>query len=177
MIFIGSKAQARNLDALVAAADAVLKSVGFEKTGEWEWRRNAAWRIEEVDFVVRGGTTKTVLPSFRVLLPLTEPSPSGEKRQYIAQINIARFLRPEAGPLYDTNVPVLTLGRDRFVQSIVSDVTASLPWFEQFATPEECKANLGKFLKFGCPAYLEAEKFLNSRGAEQSPDETLVKHW
>jgi hypothetical protein len=162
MISIGSKAQQQILDALVAAVDAVLCPLGFELTGKGEWQRNAAWRIDEVDLVMRGGTTKRVLPSFRVLLPLAEPSQSGEKRQYVAQINIARLLHPEASPVFDVVVPSLSLGKDKFVRVVVSDIDAALPWFGQFATPEECKANLGKFLKLGCPAYLDAEKFLNS---------------
>jgi hypothetical protein len=162
MVSFGNKAQQEALDALVVAVGGVLRPIGFEQASTWDWRRNLTWRIDEVDLVVKGGTSKHLLPSFRVLLPRTEMSQSGDKHQHIAQVNVARLLRPHAGPEFDEVVPSLSLGRGKFVRTVISDINAALSWFEQFATPEECMANLGKFLKFGCPAYVDAEKFLSS---------------
>ena len=49
-----------------------------------------------------------------------------------------------------------------FVEEFVELVTAALPWFEQFATPESCKANLEKFITPGTPAFVDAHRVLNS---------------
>lgn len=162
MISFGNKAQQQSLDSLVSAVDLVLRSTGFQKAGKWTWRRKTPWRIEEIDLVVKGGTSKHILPSFRVLLPRTKPSELGEEFQHIAQVNVARVLRPDAGPEFDTVVPSLSFGQEKFVRSVVADIEAAFPWFEQFSTPESCKTSLVKFLKPDCPAYLDAVRFLDS---------------
>jgi len=97
MFSFGSKEQQQALDALVAATNAVLRPVGFEKAGKWEWQRKTAWRIDEVDLVVKGGTSKHLMHSFRVLLPRTKPSQFGDKYQHIAQINVAQAVASHGG--------------------------------------------------------------------------------
>lgn len=162
MISFGSKAQQQTLDVLVAALDAILRPLVFERSDGYIWRRKTTFRVDEIDLVLKGGTFKQLLPSFRVILPRTKPSQFGDEFQHIAQINIARYLRPGAGPEFDSPIPSVSLTRDKFVHSIVSDINTALPWFEQFSTPESCRSSLVKFLKPGCPAYLDAEQFLNS---------------
>jgi hypothetical protein len=162
MIAFGSKAQNHALSALVKRAEDVLNPLGFKKQGLGEWIRQSCWKAEEIDLVIKGGTLKHVLPSFRVLIPLTTVSPSGEAHQHIAQINIARMLRPNAGPDFDVKVPNISFRTNGFVKSIMADITAALPWFDQFASPAACKASLAKYLKPGCPAYVDAEKYLDS---------------
>lgn len=162
MVSFGSKAQQQALDALRSAVDLELGPISFGRTDEWNWRRKAPWRIDEIDLVVKGGTSKHILPSFRVLLPRTRPSEFGDDYHHIAQVNVARLLRPSSGPDFDISVPASGFGKERFVRSVVLDIKAALSWFEQFATPEVAKASLGKFLKPGCPAYLDAEQYLDS---------------
>jgi hypothetical protein len=164
MIAFGSKAQDEALSTLVAEVDKVVTTLGFVRDRFGHWKRQVGWKTEEIDLVVKGGSLKCVLPSFRVLLPLTKPSPSGETHQHIAQTNVARILRPDDGPDFDVKVPSMSFGKGRFVQTVVTDISNAMSWFEQFSSPQTCKTNLAKFLKPGCPAYVDVEKYLNGIG-------------
>lgn len=162
MIAIGKRAQQLVLTAVAGAVESILIQNGFLKSGNWEWQRRLEWRIDEVDLVVEEGLNSRLLPTFRVLLPRTKVSEFGEQYQHIAQINVARLLRPDQGPHFEVRLPATTLGQDKLVDSVSSDINRALPWFQQFATPELCRKNLERFLRIGCPAYLDAEHFLDS---------------
>ena len=170
-IAIGNEAIEQTLTALVRAVDEMICPIGFNQTDRNEWERKGAWKIEEIDLGVKEGLHYRVLPSFRILLPRTRVSELGDEYQYIAQDNVCKVLRPDKNAEY-VKVPRVSLGAGRFVRSIVTDIKSALPWFDQFATPELCKANLGKFLKPGCPAYVDAEEFLSTlvRAASSTHD-------
>lgn len=160
MISFGGRAQDEALAALIAETDRIVIPLGFLTNSFGHWTRQSGWKTEEIDLVVKGGTLRYILPSFRFLLPLTKPSPSGKTQHYIAQANVARILRPDDGPDFDVKVLSAGFGKRRFVRSVVSDISNALSWFEQFSTPKICKAHLAKFLKPDCPAYVEAENYL-----------------
>lgn len=128
MITFGCKAQNETLSTLVTEVDKVVNPLGFVRDRFGHWNRQVEWKIDEIDLVIKGGSMKCVLPSFRVLLPLTKASPSGETHHHIAQANIARYLRPNGGPDFDLKVPSISFGRARFVQSVVTDISNALRW-------------------------------------------------
>jgi hypothetical protein len=167
MISCGNKAQERALFSLVCEVDLFLKPSGFRQSRKYVWQRDLSWKIEEIDLVLKGATRKHILPSFRVLIPLIKPSELGDQFQHMAQVNLARLLRPDSGPEFDTVVPSISFRQAEFVRSVISDISTSLAWFDQFATPSQCKESLAKYLKPGCPAFLDAMDYLDSMSKDR----------
>lgn len=145
---------------LVVELDEILNRNGFTKSAARKWIRRISWREDEVDIVIRGMECEEVLPSFRVAIPKYRPL-ADENSQYIAQINISRWLRPHEGPDFNMQVPAAGWAVRSFIKRVSAEVVAALPWFDEFTTPEKCSEHLQKYLKPGCPAYEDAQLFLN----------------
>jgi hypothetical protein len=160
MFLIGRKVAKEALADADSAIDKLILPLGFKAIKEHQWRRMSAWRIDEIDLVVKGEIRVVVLPSFRVILRRPAPSILNKQWEYVANANVARILRPNSGPDFEKVVPQFSLFKSQFVNALVSDIAAALPWFKQFATPVLCIENLSNFLKVGCPAYVDAIAFL-----------------
>lgn len=162
MSIFGEKVREEAVETLIPALDHLLSKVGFKQTERGEWERDSTWRVDEVDLRLRDVTRYGLQPAFRVAIPRSDVSQAGDTYRYLAESKLPRILHASAA--VDASIPLPKLGLQirRFVEGFVTDINAALPWFEQFATPEACKANLAKFIKPGCPAYIDAEKLLAS---------------
>jgi hypothetical protein len=151
-----------SLKTIVACLAPTLQIAGFSPAGPHAWERQSRWKVEEIDLGVETGVRTRILPSFRVMLPRKQISPLGDTYEYVAQVNIARYLRPAFGPEFAMELPKTPRRLHEFSKKVVRDVQNALPWFEQFATPELFVSNLSKFLKQNCPAYVDAKAYLES---------------
>ena len=158
----GLAMQQKALKRLASVLTESLASSRFEESGNWTWKREAGWKRDEIDLVVKGGLAQYILPSFRVRLPLLRKATLGETDQYVAQINVPRLLRPRESADYDVKVPALGFNQGKFIESTKGDIVSALPWFDEFKSPESAKANLERYLQSGCKAYADAVEYLDS---------------
>jgi len=155
-----NKKQERLIDVVIASADRILSAEGFSQSDRGEWQRKSDWKIEEVDLRIRGMQGSRLQPAFRVAIPRSEITAVGDTYRYIAEAKLPQIVDPASKPTAQIVIPRFSFQADRFVKTITSDIEQSLNWFNQFRTPQLCKENLDKFIKPGCPAFLDAEKVL-----------------
>jgi len=162
MSIFGERIRKEAVDSLITSLDRLLPRSGFKQSDRGEWTRKAGWKIEEVDLRVDDMSREGLQPAFRVAIPTLDISPVGDTYEYIAEEKLPRIIDPSVAA--GTRIPIPSLGHqvDRFITQLSGDFERGLRWFDQFATPELFKANLAKFVRPGCPAYLNAEQFLNS---------------
>ena len=107
-------------------------------------------------------STQGIQPAFRVALPRPEKPAVGDLYRYIAEIKLPQIVDPNVSPAKHIPLPDVEFQKEQFIKHFINDLKQAMSWFEQFATPELVKANLGKFIKPSSPAFVDSEFFLSS---------------
>jgi hypothetical protein len=149
------------LNSLIEEIDKVLSPLGFIRSSDGEWERKCSWKIEQIDLRIGEIRGREFQPAFRVAVLRTNISSVGDNYFYLAEIKLPQLVDPSLRPNAHISIPRFFLQKKRVLSKTVEEVRRSMLWFQQFETPALCKKNLKKFLKPGCPAFVDTNIILD----------------
>jgi hypothetical protein len=163
MNFLDETRRGPAIQKLVITLNNRLDVAGFRETGYGEWKRDLKWRVDEIDLRVAAISRRRIQPAFRVAIPRLHRSPDDdETHRYLDEAKLPRIINPAAGIDSYITLPLMRFQIPRFVESLTSDISTALSWFDRFATPELCLKKLPELKKPGSPAFVDTEAYLKS---------------